>query len=87
MARPVIKRIQNRLIATSNLDPNSGVVNVTIDNPDTESEGSEGSQEAADRFVAAGHRFVREAREDPVVEAEIKASRAPKSSPTKATAG
>ena len=46
-------------------------MNVTIDNPDTESEGSEGSQQAADRFVSAGHRFVREAREDPVVEAEV----------------
>ena len=65
-------RASRTVLATPNLDPNRGVVNVAIDNPDTESEGSEGSQEAAHRvFAAAGPRFVREARENPVEEAEL----------------
>ena len=59
-------RASRTVLATSNLDPNSGIVNVAIDNPDTASEGSESSQQAADRFVAAGHRFISEARQDPV---------------------
>ena len=65
-------RASRTVLATSNLDPNRGVVNVAIDNPATESEGSEGSQEEAHRvFAAAGQRFVREARENPVEEAEL----------------
>ena len=64
-------RASRTVLATSNLDPNRGVVNVAIDNPDTESEGSEPPQEEARRLlVAAGQRFVREARENPVEEAE-----------------
>ena len=65
-------RAPRTVLATSNLDPNRGVVNVAIDNPDTESEGSEPPQEEARRLlVAAGQRFVREARENPVEESEL----------------
>ena len=61
-------------------------MNVAIDNPDTESEDSESSQQAADRFVTAGHRFNSEARQDPVeAETEVLERRPepPKASPPK----
>ena len=78
------------VLATSNLDPNSGIVNVAIDNPDTESEDSESSQQAADRFVTAGHRFNSEARQDPVeAETEVLERRPepPKASPAEKAKG
>ena len=47
-------RAHRTVLGTGNLDP-TDVVNLAVDNPSTESEGSEAPEAAVDRFTAAGH--------------------------------